>query len=83
MRGAGCTAARGDFYKLAQERAARAHIIFVNHALLLADLARFAAGPARKLVLDEAHQIERAMVGAMTVEISAPLLRTILIAARR
>lgn len=75
--GAACGAAKGDFYRVAQERAARAHVLFVNHALLVSDLPRFTSG-FKKLVLDEAHQIERAMVGAMTVEISPAVFRNAL-----
>jgi predicted DnaQ family exonuclease/DinG family helicase len=76
--GSTCSAAKGDFYRTAQERAAKAQIVFVNHALLVTDVARYAGGPARRLVLDEAHQIERAMVGAMSQELSSPLLRNML-----
>ena len=72
--GSACSAAKGDFHRLAQERAAKAHVIFVNHALLLSDLSRF-CGPHRRLIMDEAHQIERAVVAAMTTEISLPVLR--------
>ncbi|HEY3294312.1 MAG TPA: helicase C-terminal domain-containing protein [bacterium] len=75
--GSACGAAKGDFYRVAQERAAKAHVLFVNHALLVSDLPRFTGG-FKKLVLDEAHQIERAMVGAMTLEISPALFRNML-----
>jgi predicted DnaQ family exonuclease/DinG family helicase len=76
--GSTCSAAKGDFYRLAQERAARAQVVFVNHALLVTDLPRYAGGSAKRLVLDEAHQIERAMVGALSQEFSAPVLRNVL-----
>jgi len=72
--GSACSAAKGDFHRLAQERAAKAQLVFVNHALLLSDLARF-SGADKRLVMDEAHQIERAVVAAMTTEISLPVLR--------
>jgi predicted DnaQ family exonuclease/DinG family helicase len=69
-----CGAAKGDFHRLAQDRAARAQLVFVNHALLLSDMPRF-IGSDKRLVLDEAHQIERAVVAAMTTETSFPVLR--------
>jgi ATP-dependent DNA helicase DinG len=72
-----CSVAKGDFYRIAQERAAKAQVLFVNHALLVSDLPRFTAG-FKRLVLDEAHQIEKAMVGAMTVEISSASFRNLL-----
>jgi predicted DnaQ family exonuclease/DinG family helicase len=72
--GSACSAAKGDFYRAAQERCSGAHVVFVNHALLLSDKARF-VGENKRLVVDEAHRLERAAVGAMTLELSAPLLR--------
>ncbi len=76
--GSQCSAAKGDFYRKAQERAVKAQIIFVNHALLASDWSRFASLGNRRVILDEAHQLERAIVGALTVELSAPLLRAAL-----
>jgi predicted DnaQ family exonuclease/DinG family helicase len=72
--GSACSAAKGDFYRQAQDRAGRSQVVFVNHALLATDFARF-SGPGKRVVLDEAHQIERAMVGALTSEISIPAIR--------
>lgn len=76
--GSACSAAKGDFHRLAQDRAAKAHVVFVNHALLASDWTRLSAGGGRRIVLDEAHQFERAIVGAATLEISAAFFRSIL-----
>lgn len=75
--GSACSSARGDFHRAAQERAAKAQIVFINHALLLSDLTRFVS-IAKRIVLDEAHQIERAVVAAQTVELSVNGLRATL-----
>lgn len=76
--GSACGSAKGDFHRAATERAARAALVFVNHALLATDMSRFLGG-GRRLVIDEAHQFERAVIGAMTVEVSAMILRNALI----
>ncbi|MBU0508508.1 DEAD/DEAH box helicase [bacterium] len=76
--GSACSVAKGDFYRAAQERAAKAHVVFVNHALLASDWARLSAGGGKRLVLDEAHQLERALVGAATIEISFLAIRSVL-----
>jgi predicted DnaQ family exonuclease/DinG family helicase len=78
--GGACSAGKGDFHRLAQERAAKAQLVFVNHALLFSDLARLTAVPAdnRRFVLDEAHQIEKAAVSAMSAELSPLIFRNAL-----
>ena len=78
--GGSCSAAKGDFHRIAQERASKAHIVFVNHALLFADFARLTMGEKdnRRLILDEAHQVEKAAVSAMSLEVSAIALRNAL-----
>jgi len=70
--GSACSSAKGDFHRAAQEAAASAKLVFVNHALLMSDTDRFLLKPApfRKVIIDEAHAIERAVVSAMTVEIA-------------
>jgi len=73
--GSVCSAAKGDFHRLAQDRAAKAHVVFVNHALLASDWTRLSAGGGHRIILDEAHQFERAVVGAATLEISAIFFR--------
>ncbi|MCB9663399.1 MAG: helicase [Alphaproteobacteria bacterium] len=68
------------FYE-ARRRAAGAHVVVVNHALLMADLAlREDAGhgllPAyRRVVLDEAHHLEEAGTGLAASAVSALAVR--------
>lgn len=61
----------GDFFLHARARAEGAHILVVNHALLLADLA--AGGrvlpPYAHLVVDEAHHLEDVASEQLTVRI--------------
>lgn len=78
--GAACSAAKGDFYKEATERAGRATFVFVNHALLMTDPARFQSQSSceRALVIDEAHQLEASVVAAQTMELSASTFRDVL-----
>jgi predicted DnaQ family exonuclease/DinG family helicase len=58
-RSAACRPEEGCFYKAARRRAREAHLVVVNHSLLLADVA--ASGEvlpeASCLVLDEAHHL--------------------------
>ncbi|MCB0138035.1 MAG: hypothetical protein KDD75_23225, partial [Caldilineaceae bacterium] len=60
-----------DFYLEAKRRAEQAHIVVVNHALLLADLA--AEGrvlpPYAHLVVDEAHRLEEAATDQLTYRV--------------
>jgi predicted DnaQ family exonuclease/DinG family helicase len=75
--GSHCGAGKGCFFQKAKERAANAQIVFVNHALLFSDPARFLQKPSplRKLVLDEGHHVERAVVGASRIELNSFNLR--------
>lgn len=52
---------------LARSRAAAADLVLVNHALLLADVAteRSLLPPYRRMVIDEAHQLESAATNAL------------------
>jgi DNA polymerase-3 subunit epsilon/ATP-dependent DNA helicase DinG len=58
-RNPACTPESGCFYKAARRRTKDAHIVVVNHSLLLADLA--ASGEilpeARAVIIDEAHHL--------------------------
>lgn len=66
-----------DFYLEAQCRAEDAHIIVVNHALLLADLA--SEGRVlplyTHLIVDEAHRLEEAATDQLTFRVAWPELR--------
>jgi len=76
--GSSCGAAKGCFFQRAKERAANAQIVFINHALLFSDPSRFLQKPSplRKLVLDEGHHIERAVVSASRIELNSFNLRS-------
>jgi ATP-dependent DNA helicase DinG len=64
-------------YYQARRKAAAAHLVVVNHALLLADLSVRDGGGSgilpkfRRLVLDEAHHLEDAATGAIHQRVSA------------
>ncbi len=75
-----CGTSKGCFYRIAQERASKAQIVFINHALLFSDPARFALKPApfRKFVLDEGHHIERAAASAASIELDSFRFRSAL-----
>ncbi|MCB9357218.1 MAG: DEAD/DEAH box helicase [Calditrichaeota bacterium] len=77
--GARCGAHRGDFYRQALDQAKSARLLLVNHALLATDFGRFIGGSAdtKRLVIDEAHQFERAVVSAYTAVFSARAIRNV------
>ncbi len=65
----------------ARRRAAAAHLVVVNHALLLADRSTREAGAAvgilpkyERLILDEAHHLEEAATGAVSQRLSTRAL---------
>lgn len=63
--------ARRDFYLEARQRADSAHLVVVNHALLLADL--MAEGrvlpPYTHLIVDETHRLEEAATDQLTYRV--------------
>jgi ATP-dependent DNA helicase DinG len=69
-----------DFFYLAHRRAETAHLLVVNHALLLADIA--AGGrvlPAyTHLVVDEAHHLEEAATDQLTYRVDWIWVQTLL-----
>lgn len=71
----------GDFFLQARAQAEGAHLLVVNHALLLADLA--AGGrvlPAYDhLIVDEAHHLEEVATDQLTVRIEWRWLHTLLL----
>ena len=79
-----CTEARcsveRDFYWEARRAAETAHIVIVNHALLLADLA--AEGrvlpPYRNLIVDETHRLEEAATEQLTYRVEWPAVQMLL-----
>lgn len=75
-----CGAHRGDYYRFALDQAKTAKLLLVNHALLATDFGRFVGGEGaeRRLVIDEAHQFERAVVSAYTETFSFKITRNTL-----
>ena len=61
----------------ARRRALEAHIVFVNHALLFADVAAAGSllGPYDVLVIDEAHHLQDVATSYLTVEFTPDSLR--------
>lgn len=78
--GAMCGANRGDFYRQALDEAKKSKVLLINHALLATDFNRFLGGEGaeRRLVIDEAHQFERAVVSAYTAVFSLKVTRNVL-----
>lgn len=79
--GSMCGANRGDFYRKALDEAKKAKLLLVNHALLSTDFERFMSpgeDSARRLVVDEAHQFERAVVSAYSTVFSDRVVRNVL-----
>jgi DNA polymerase-3 subunit epsilon/ATP-dependent DNA helicase DinG len=69
-----------DFYWEARRQAEAAHIVVVNHALLLADLV--AGGRVlpsyRHLIVDETHRLEEAATDQMTYRVEWPAVQLLL-----
>ena len=65
------------FLRAARERAEQADIIVVNHALLLADIARGGSliPDYRHLIIDEAHNLEEEATAQLSFEISGERLQ--------
>ncbi|MCX7852689.1 MAG: exonuclease domain-containing protein [Caldilineales bacterium] len=62
------------FFYQARARAEAAHVIIINHALLLADIAveNRALPTYKHLIVDEAHHLEEAATKAYTLEVDLP-----------
>ena len=69
-----------DFYLEARRRSEYAHIVVVNHALLLADLANDGRilPPYTHLVVDETHRLEEAATDQLTFRAAWPEVRYLL-----
>ena len=80
--GAQCTLERcgsgRDFYLAARVRAETAHLLVVNHALLLADLATGGRvlPPYTHLVVDETHRLEEAATEQLTFRVEWPAVQS-------
>ncbi len=77
--GAGLLGVR-DFYWEARRQADSAHLIVVNHALLLADLiaGERVLPPYRNLIVDETHHLEEAATDQMTYRVEWPAVQLLL-----
>lgn len=64
---------------MARRRAEVAHIVIVNHALLLADVANanLVLPPFRDLIIDEAHHLEAAVTDGLSFEADQRFLDTL------
>jgi ATP-dependent DNA helicase DinG len=67
------------FFYRARAKAEAAHILIVNHALLLADIAaqNRVLPEYELLIIDEAHHLERAVTEALRYTVSWPLLHRV------
>ncbi|MFN2134699.1 MAG: helicase C-terminal domain-containing protein [Candidatus Promineifilaceae bacterium] len=74
-----CASERCPLY-MARQKAEQAHIVIVNHALLLADvsLENMVLPPFEDLVVDEAHHLESAVTSGLSFSIDRRLLETVL-----
>ncbi len=70
----------GDFYFLARDRSERAHLVIVNHALLLADIGidHRAIPSYDHVIVDEAHHFEDAVTQQLGYSISQSRLQGLL-----
>ncbi len=77
-----CVGDDGCFFKLSRRRAREAHVVLVNHALLVIELLHQAAGlpDADALVIDEAHHLPRIAGDALAKRVSARGFRRDLLA---
>ena len=68
-----------DFYLAARVRAETAHLLVVNHALLLADLATGGRvlPPYTHLVVDETHRLEEAATEQLTFRVEWPAFQSL------
>jgi len=76
----GCPHAPGCALIAARRRAAAAPVLFVNHALLLTDYRQGGSviGPYRRVIIDEAHHLERSVMENLSVRIDRAGLERIL-----
>ncbi len=71
-KAAACSVSSGCFFHRARALAQSAHLVIINHALLLADLAMDHAilPPHRHLIVDEAHHLENQATGNLGARVS-------------
>ncbi len=74
---AACPRAAGCYWRAARRKASQANIVIVNHSLLFSDVTcgRTLLPEYDKLVMDEAHNIERVATDHFGVEVTGERLR--------
>jgi len=74
--GNACKESRGCFLQQARRRAQNAHVVVVNHALLFSDVTSDGSvlGDYDRLIIDEAHRLEKAAVSHLAIEWSEAVL---------
>ena len=74
-----CSQYRKCFLQKARAQAVNSHIVVVNHALILSDIASDNAilGEYNNLIVDEAHNLEKAASNYLGLEISIWRIRTL------
>jgi len=77
-RGRRCRERNRCFHARVRQSAARAHLVVVNHALLMADIAanRVPIGAYSTLIVDEAHHLEKAAAQHLGKELNNWVLRS-------
>jgi predicted DnaQ family exonuclease/DinG family helicase len=75
-RGSACKESKGCFLQRARRRALNAHVVVVNHALLFSDVSSDGSvlGEYDRLIVDEAHRLEKAAVSHLGIEWSEAIL---------
>ena len=75
-----CRPETGCFYKVSRKVAKDAHLVVVNHALLMTDLFTGRGGmpPFEVLILDEAHHLERVAAEPLSYSVSERSLESAL-----
>lgn len=75
--GSACKESRSCFLQRARRQAQKAHAVVVNHALLFADVSREGSvlGDYDRLIVDEAHKLEKSAVSHLGIEWSDIALR--------
>lgn len=75
-----CTPETGCFHKLSRQEAKDAHLVVVNHALLVLDLLGQGTGipPWSSVIIDESHHLPSVMVEPLSFAVSEGMLDALL-----
>ena len=74
--GGSCKESTGCYLQRARRRALNAHVVVVNHALLFSDVTSDGSvlGAYDRVIIDEAHRLEKAAVSHLSMEWSESIL---------